>query len=264
MGWLIGPAPAAAQPSKSGEEDSEALAKKLSNPISDLVSVPFQFNWEQKVGPAELSRFILNVQPVLPFTLNKDWNLILRVIAPFVGQPALSPTTLPTFGLGDLTTSFFFSPASKSGITIGFGPVFVTPSTFERTIGSGKYSAGPTVVALKQTGPWTAGALWNQAWSFGGDPARADVNQMFLQPFVSYQATKTVTFTVQSETTADWNAPEGERWTAPINILVAKLSTFGTFPASYQLGAGVFPVHPALGPQWKVRAAIVILLPRKR
>jgi hypothetical protein len=87
---------------------------------------------------------------------------------------------------------------------------------------------------------------------------------MFLQPFVSYQATKTVTFTVQSETTADWNAPEGERWTAPINVLVAKLSTFGTFPASYQLGAGVFPVHPALGPQWKVRAAIVILLPRKR
>ena len=107
------------------------------------------------------------------------------------------------------------------------------------------------------------GALWNQVWSFSGNSDRADVNQMFLQPFLAYQATRTLTVTVQSETTANWEVDEG-RWTVPINVLFAKLSSFGTFPASYQLGFGGFVEHPAIGPSWKLRSAIVILLPRRR
>ena len=249
---------------KSDEDESSTLAKKLSNPISDLVSVPFQFNWEQKVGSSELSRFILNVQPVIPFTLNHDWNLILRVIMPFVGQPPLFAGGVPEFGMGDMTTSFFFSPTSKGGFTVGGGPVFVTPSTYSPAISSGKYSVGPTAVALNQSGPWTVGVLWNQAWSFAGDPTRRSVNQMFLQPFLAYQATKTITLTVQSETTADWNATSEQRWTVPINFLIGKLSSFGVFPASYQLGYGVFAAHPDIGPSWKIRAVVVILLPRKK
>ena len=86
---------------------------------------------------------------------------------------------------------------------------------------------------------------------------------MFLQPFFSDQATKTVTLTLQSETTANWEV-DADRWTAPINFLVGKLSTFGTFPASYQLGFGGFVEHPDIGPSWKVRGAIVILMPRKK
>ena len=248
---------------KPSDEESEALAKKLSNPISDLVSVPFQFNWERKVGPLELSQFILNVQPVIPFTLNPDWNLILRVIVPFVGQPPFFPGDLGEFGIGDMTTSFFFSPHSKGGFTVGFGPAFVTTESYEPTIGTGQYSVGPTAVALNQSGKLTIGVLWNQVWSFAGDPRRRSVNQMFLQPFLAYQATKTITLTVQSETTADWHATT-DNWTVPINFLISKLSSFGVFPASYQFGVGVYPVHPSLGPQWKIRANIVILLPRKK
>jgi hypothetical protein len=260
---VLAVASARAQGSSSDEEPA-ALARKLANPISDLVSVPFQFNWEQKIGPSELSRFILNVQPVIPFGITDHWNLILRVIMPLVGQPPLNVGGLSEFGMSDMTTSFFFSPKSKSGFTIGAGPVFVTPSSYSPTLGSGKYSIGPTVVALNQSGPWTLGALWNEVWSVAGDPARRDVNQMFLQPFVAYQATKTITLTVQSETTADWNAASGQRWTVPVNVQIAKLSSFGVFPASYQLGGGVFAQHPDIGPSWKIRAAIVVLLPRKQ
>jgi len=84
---------------------------------------------------------------------------------------------------------------------------------------------------------------------------------MFLQPFLAYQATKTVTLTLQSESTADWDA-DTHTWTVPINFEVAKLSTFGHFPASYQFGVGGFPAHPEDGPSWKIRAAIIILLPK--
>jgi hypothetical protein len=250
---------AGAQPAPQDQQSE--LARKLSNPVSDLVSVPFQFNWEQNVGPNDETRFVLNVQPVIPFSISSDWNMITRVIVPFVGQPALFEGGTPESGVSDVLTSFFFSPRA-GGITWGVGPALSLPSTSIPTLGTGKWSAGPTAVVLKQTGPWTVGALWNQVWSFAGSDARRDVNRMFVQPFLAYQATRTVTFTVQSETSADWEVDEG-RWTVPINFLVAKLSTFGVFPASYQLGFGVFPAHPEIGPSWKIRGAIVILLPRR-
>ena len=243
-------------------EESAELQKKLSNPISDLVSVPFQFNWEQGVGPNEQTRFILNVQPVMPFQLNQDWNLIARLIVPLVSQPPLFQGGSADFGVSDILTSFFFSPSTGSGLTWGVGPALSLPSTTIPTLGTEKWSAGPTVVLLKQSGPWTYGVLWNQIWSFSGNTARSDVNQMFLQPFVAYNTENRWTFTLQSETTANWEADE-DKWTVPINVLAAKLSSFGPFPASYQFGVGVFPEHPEIGPSWKIRSAIVLLLPRR-
>jgi hypothetical protein len=261
---LLLPVPGRAQQPSTPAPQAEDLAKQLSNPIASLVSVPFQFNWEQNIGPSEATRFVLNVQPVMPFSMNQDWNLIVRLIAPLVSQPALIAGGVAASGISDITTSFFISPA-KSGIIWGAGPVVVLPSTSEPTLGTGKWSAGPTIVALKQTGPWTVGALWNQVWSFSGDSGRSDVNQMFLQPFLAYQASRTITLTIQSEMTANWEAEDDDdTWTVPINFLASKLSSFGPFPASYQIGFGAFPAHPNVGPSWKIRGAIVLLLPRSR
>lgn len=251
------------QPAGAGAGDDAELAKKLSNPISDLVSVPFQFNWEQNVGPDQQTRFVLNVQPVIPFSLTPKWNMITRVIVPFVSQPPLFEGGTAASGVSDILTSFFFSPRTGSSFTWGAGPVISLPSTAEPTLGTEKWSAGPTVVALKQTGPWTYGALWNQVWSFSGNSKREDVNQMFVQPFLAYTTKKALTLTVQSESTGNFKADE-KQWTVPINFVVSKVSSFGTFPASYQIGFGAFAAHPETGPSWKIRGAIVLLLPKRR
>jgi hypothetical protein len=253
--------------SSSGQPAAAAgdaeLAKKLSNPISDLVSVPFQFNWEQNVGPDKQTRFVLNVQPVMPFSLTPKVNLIARVIVPFVSQPPLFAGGTAASGVSDILTSFFFSPNTGSTLTWGAGPVVSLPSTTEPTLGTEKWSAGPTIVVLKQAGPWTIGALWNELWSFSGNPSREDVNQMFLQPFLAYTTKKALTITLQSESVGNFEADTGQ-WTVPVNLLFSKVATFGTFPASYQVGVGGYTIHPDGGPSWKVRGAIVLLLPRSR
>lgn len=252
------PAPAAAA-------DAEALGKKLSNPISDLVSIPFQFNWQNGVGPNSDLQFVLNVQPVVPFHLSKDLNLIGRFIVPYLSQPVLTPGGEPVSGLSDITFSLFFSPVSDSGFTWGVGPVFVLPMTTDPRLGAGKWSIGPTFVALNQSHGWTYGMLANQVFSYAdtGNVNRDTVSQLFLQPFLAYTH-KSMTYTLQSQTTANWEAADDQKWTVPINFLVSKLTWLGPFPFSIQGGVGYYAVHPDIGPKWRLQLAFVVLLPSKK
>ena len=146
-------------------ESAEALAKKLSNPIADLVSLPLQFNWQEGYGVNDDLQFVMNFQPVVPFHISKDWNMIGRFIVPYISQPEIQPGVGPVSGLGTITFSTFFSPAGSTGFTWGIGPVFGLPMTSDPLLGGGQWLMGPTAVGLYQTGPWTMGALVNQQFS---------------------------------------------------------------------------------------------------
>ena len=160
--------------SAQAQDSAADLAKKLSNPIASLISVPFQGNYDGGYGPDDGSKYTINVQPVIPFTLNEDWNLISRTIVPIVWQNDIAGPSGDQSGLGDTTQSLFFSPKkpTSSGIIWGVGPVFLLPTATDDLLGGGKWGAGPTAVALKQSGPWTYGALVNHIWSFAGDEDR--------------------------------------------------------------------------------------------
>lgn len=174
-------------------DDSAELAKKLSNPIASLISVPIKVDWDTGIGPADASRTTYVVQPVIPFSLNAEWTVISRTIIPYVD--AQSPLTggHGESGLADVTQSFFFSPkAPTSGGWIwGVGPVLL-PTASNNALGSEKWGAGPTAVVLRQENGWTYGLLANHVWSFAGDDKRADISAPYLQPFLSY-TTKTYT-----------------------------------------------------------------------
>lgn len=166
---------------QGGDED---LAKKLQNPISDLISVPFQFNYDCCYGPEDGSRFTLNIQPVIPISLNRDWTLILRTIVPVISQQETVAGLDDHFGLGDTLQSFFFSPTPEpGGIIWGIGPAIYWPTASSTYLGPRKWGAGPTFVVLKQSAGWTFGLLANHIWSFAGESETPDVNSTFLQRF---------------------------------------------------------------------------------
>jgi hypothetical protein len=230
--------------------------------VASLVSVPFQSNWDFGVGPEEKQRYLLNFQPVMPFSLNDDWNLIARVIVPVISQPPLVPGGQPTFGIGDFVTSFFLSPAKPSAFIWGVGPALLVPTTSDPFLGTGRWGAGPTGVVLVQSGPLTYGALANHIWSYGGDSTREEVNQTFVQPFLSYGTSNGYTFTLQAEASGNWEAPEGERWTVPVHFIVSKVTRLGRRPISFAIGPGFFVARPEGAPQWRLRVALTLLFPR--
>jgi hypothetical protein len=255
--------PAVAQQGDAGGHGSQDLAKKLSNPLSDLVSVPFQFNWENGVGPDEGLRTVLNVQPVVPFRISSKWNMIERWVMPYVSQPEYLGDAS---GLSDITFSSFFSPSTGKSLIWGVGPVVTLPMSSDPAVGSGQWSAGPTAVLAKLDGALIYGVLWNQLWSYAtvSTRSRVAVNQGFFQPFLAVTRPSGVTITVQSESTGNWNAPDpDDTWTIPINLTVSKVTTLGPFPFSVLGGAGVYVVSPDAGPDWKLRVAFTLILPRK-
>ena len=237
------------------------LAKKLSNPVASLISVPLQNNFDFGAGPnGDGFQYKVNVQPVIPISLNENWNLISRTIVPIVYQENIIGTSSQA-GLSDTVQNFFFSPkAPTSGGWIwGAGPLFLLPTATDDLLGTEKWGAGPTALILKQQNGWTYGALANHIWSFAGESSRADVNATFIQPFVSFTTKKFTTYGLNTESTYDW---ANSQWTVPLNVSVSQLVKIGGKPVQFSLGARYYAEKPAGGPDWGLRFAVTFLFPK--
>ena len=222
----------------TGGGGPESLQKATQNPVASLISVPLQNNSNFGIGPYDRTQNVLNIQPVIPIGISSDWNLIIRWIAPIIWQPAPGTANLEVYGIventpayfaaqnvqasagvygfGDMTPTFLFSPAAPHKLIWGAGPVLVLPTATSKVLGQGKFSIGPSVVALVQPGRWTIGALVNNAWSVAGPSDRSDVNQMTLQYFINHNMKKGWYLCSAPIVTANWNASSGSVWTVPI------------------------------------------------
>jgi len=260
---------AASQPAAAGDsgvetkaeaEDPATLAKKTLNPVSDLISIPFQYNADFNIGPNGATRSLLNIQPVIPISISENFNLIVRTIIPVIYIDSVADGVSSQTGLGDINQSFFLSPKAKiGGWILGAGPAVLWPSATRDSLGTGKYSIGPTGVALRQDGPWTYGILANQLWSFAGDDKRTSVNSMFLQPFVAYTFPTFTTISVNAESTYGW---ESHQTTVPINLTVTQILKIGGQPISLQIGPRYYAQNTPGGAQWGMRFTFTLLLPK--
>lgn len=247
----------------AGEGDD--LAAKTQNPIASMISVPFEFTFDNGAPNGDAN--ILNVQPVVPISIG-DWNLINRAIVPLIDAPG--GVTLPgipnpvpgprEFGLGDINYSMFFSPRDSGAVTWGVGPTINLPTATDSQLGSGKWSAGPTAVILTQPKPWTIGALVSQKWSFAGDKNRGDVNQFAIQPFINYNLDDGWYLFSSPTLVANWDA--SQRWTIPIGGGAGRIFTLGTQPVNVRLGGEYNVVRPDSAPEWAIKFTFQLLYPK--
>ena len=248
-------------PDGGGDQSAAAVAKQLANPVAALISVPLQSNYDMGYGPNHGGeRYTMNLQPVVPIALGKDWLMISRTILPFIYQQNLYGSPGGRFGIGDITQSLFFSPTTPQpgGIIWGAGPVFLIPTGSAGVFSSEQPGAGPTVVLLKQDHGLTYGVLANHIWGFAGNDARADVDSTFIQPFISYTTKTAFTAGLNMESTYDWNA---DQWTIPINLQFSQVVKIGGQLMSIGIGGRSYVERPAGGPDWGARFTLTFLFP---
>ena len=228
-----------------------------------MISVPFQKNMNFGYGPIDHIQNVLNIQPVVPFSLNEDWNLVTRTILPLISQPGMTPGQGTTFGLGATHFSAFLSPTQAGRLIWGAGAVVQAPTTTDQALGSNVWGGGPSFVALTMAGPWVVGGLVNNIWSAGG-AGRNQYNTLTMQPFVNYNfASSPGTYMSFSPIiTSNWEAESGQQWTVPLGLALGQILRIGQQPINAQLGAYYSAIRPDIGPEWQLRFQIQLLFPR--
>jgi len=233
------------------------LAKQAQNPIANLISLPLQNNTNFNVGPDDRTQNILNIQPVYPFSLGEDWNLITRTVLPVLSQSLADEDRKN--GLGDTSFSAFFSPKDSGKLTWGVGPQVLIPTSTDDSLGSGNWGGGVSAVFLGMPGNWVVGSLFSNVWA-------QDVNTFTWQYFINYNIPDSngLYLTSAPIITANWEADSGDRWTVPfgVGVGVGKIFKIGKQPLNGQISAYYNAEKPNPGADWQLRLQLQFLFPK--
>ena len=244
----------------TGETDPAKLSQ---NPIANVISVPFQNNTYLNDGPERGTLNVLNVQPVVPFSLGQNWNVITRTIIPVISSPTPVAGESRTNGIGDVLFTAFLSPSHSNGWIWGVGPAIEAPTHSHETLGNDNWGLGPSFVVLhtEKGSPWVYGALVNNVWSVSTSGSHA-YNKGLMQPFVDYNMANGWYLVSSPIVTVDWKARGSQQWTVPVGGGMGKIVHWNRVPVNLQLQGFYNVASPTDGSNWQVRAQVQFLFPK--
>jgi len=256
--WVLTPC-GSVQGQEAPEEETD-LAKQSQNPVSDLISLPFQSNNFFNMGDHDRTRSILNIQPVIPVKAGPV-NIVSRAIVPLLYQPDVSEPSGGTFGTSDVTYTAFFTPAKPGKLIWGAGPVALLPTASDDRLGGGKWGLGPSGVALTMRGPWVIGGIVSQLWSVGGDEDRGDVSNFLFQYFINYNLANGWFLTTGPIITANWKASDGNKWVVPFGGGFGRVFRVGSQALNFNTQLFYNAVRPDTAPsanlEWRFQLAFL-------
>lgn len=254
LAWSVG-AGAQEQP----PPNATALSKQTQNPVGDLTSIPFQFNFFSGGGLGKQSELLLNFQPVVPFKTTTGYTLIARTVIPYVTIPL--PDGTRQSGLADIQEQLFVTPAVPGKIIWGVGPVLSFPTATNSAASTGDWGFGPAVVVVQMKGPFVYGALLDQVWTIFGPGGHSELNQLTFQPFVNFNFGLGWAVGTSPLLTANWSGANGTQWTVPLGLGISKVTAIGHQPV--QLGLQYYNnvARPTSAGRDQIRLTISLLYP---
>jgi hypothetical protein len=237
------------------------LAQDAQNPVANLISVPFQNNFNFGYGPFKKTQYILNVEPVIPVSISKNWNLIFRTIAPIINEPSLTKSGSSRAGLGDINPTVYLTPAGSHLFTWGAGPTVSIPTATAKVLGTGKLSVGPSLVLVAMPSNWVIGTLVYNLWSVAGSPARPRVDEMNIEYFVTLNLPKNWYISTSPIMTADWEASHKNRWTIPVGAGFGRIFELGSQSINASIHGYYNVDRPEFGSRWSLQLGATLLFP---
>jgi len=252
--------------SRAKGQDIEELAKASpsQNPVASLIAATFRDETIPDVGPFNRTENVLSIRPVVPISVNAQWNIISRSLIPLTSQP--NPLIdSNTNGVGDITEELLLSPVD-SGVKDfywGFGSVTTAPSASDPILGTGKILLGPELALFWRPEHWVIGAISNNQWSVGGAPGRPPVNFFTSEYFISYNIPGGQGWYLTSSptVTVNWTAAPGKQLTFPVGGGFGRVFKVGDQSIDASIQGFYHVIHPEGGPTWSLRAQVSFLFP---
>ena len=243
--------------------NTEALAKASQNPVSSLISVPFENNTTFNNGTEDSVVNILKIKPVIPMSFGENWNLINRTIVPVIYQEERFPDEGNRFGLGDVTYQGFFSPKKTGKLIWGLGPQLGLPTGMDR-LTSNQWTLGPAAVVLMMPGHWVVGTLISNVWDFGdGYEPSEDVNFFSVQYFINYNMKGGWYLTTAPTITANWEADDsGDKWTVPFGGGVGRVFKIGNQHLNMKVSGYYNVEKPQYASDWNLQTQLTFMFPK--
>ena len=224
-----------------------------------MTSFPLQFNFNSAGGLQSRTQLLLNVQPVMPLDVNRQWLLVARTVVPYLNTPL--PLETRENGIADIQEQLFFTPKKPGRFIWGAGPVASIPTATVDVARTGQWALGPTAVGLVDIDRWVVGLLANNLWRIGGIDHGERINQFTMQPFINFNIPQGWAITTSPLITADWSAREGQRWTVPLGIGLSKVTTIGRQPVNVSMQYYHNVEHPDAAAANQFRFQFTLLFP---
>jgi len=236
------------------------LAKQSQNPVGNLVSVPFQFNFNTG-GDLEDRTFLnVNVQPVIPFKVSDDWNVVARAIIPLDNMPVDDNTRFS--GVGDIQLQTFVTPAKPGAVIWGLGGALSFPTATLEPVQTGTWAAGPSFVLVKMTHSFVIGGLISQVWPMADAGDARETNLLTVQPAINFNFGHGWALSFSPVMTANWDAPDSDRWTVPVGLGLTRTTVFNRRPMNLGLSYYYNLEHPAGSAGEQLRLSVTLLYPK--
>ena len=239
------------------------LAKASQNPIADMISLPVRNTTNFGASPDHNKiQNLVTLSPLIPIKLTSNWNLITRTVIPILYQPALTPGGSREFGVSDINVTAWVARSESRRLIWGLGPTIFLPTAMEKTLGTGKWSAGPSIAMVAQPKNWVLGFLAYNVWSFAGYKDRASVNQLLLQTFVNYNLPKGWYLTTAPFLSANWKLPNDDRWMVPAGGGFGKIVRTKRLTLDLQTQGFYYVQRPRSESKWSLLMQLKFLFPK--
>lgn len=260
----------AAGPADAYAHPDRLSATAINRQVTDPVSVTWSIKLENDLVLRDLDghgaelEAILRLQPTMPVLLGDYLKLIARPRftlvddKPYTGSGgALQRTT----GLGDTIFDLVLSPRPVPW-RLALGPTFVFPTASLEQTGQGKWQIGPAGVAGYRTRKWLAGFIFQQWFSFAGDPSRQAVSELHLQYLASWFFDDGWSVGTQPTMKVQWNAAPGQQVTFPFGPSIGKVvKVGGRLPVKFELDLLYTPIHPNNGEEASFQIKVIPVVP---
>jgi hypothetical protein len=243
----------------SHAHDVTALSKQTQNPVADLVSLPFQFNFNNGGALRDQTQMVLNFQPVIPIHLGSKLNLITRPILPIISTPGSDGRR--DRGLGDMQLQTYFAPAGKGALMWGVGPLISFPIATVPAFVTGSWGLGAGGLFVVTHGPFVVGALVNQVWNVKDNDGRPRVNAFSTQPFFNFNFGAGWAVGLAPTITASWDADKENTWTLPLGASITKTLVFDKQPMVIGVQYYRNVIRPDAAPANQLRLVLNFLFP---